>query len=249
LYRGGFIKRVHHPETAERVVLKRHTSLYYDRVRQRVREANRIMSEFRRSGVFVREKEFVDPADRPVLLQRLLSPILCKDIELLWKSYDVVSEQVSLLREQLIRLGKEETQVRRFKALPGIAWIRSVTFFVYMDTPWRFRSKQALWRYLGIGLERRHSGCGPEYLGVAQNANHVLKSMILGAAKSAIAARNNPFAQQHERWIADGISPCNARRNVARSQAATLWGMWKNGSEYRPQWVGVATAAQLAQAS
>jgi transposase len=249
LYRGGFIKRVHHPESVERVVLKRHTALYYDRVRQRVREANRIMSEFRRSGVFIREREFADAADRRTLLRRLLSPILSKDIELLWKSYDVVSEQVETLREQLIRLGRKEPQVRRFTEIPGVAWIRGVTFLVYMDTPWRFRSKQALWRYVGIGLERRHSGNAPEYVCVAQDANHVLKSTILGAAKSAIAAGDNPFAKQYERWIADGIGPRNARRNVARSLATTLWGMWKNGGAYRPQWVGVAAAAQLARAS
>lgn len=249
LYRGGYIKPVHHPESAERVVLKRHTSLYYDRVRQRVREANRIMSEFRRSGVFIRENEFADAADRAALLGRLLSPILCKDIELLWKSYDVVTEQVETLRAQLIRLGRKEPQVRRFTKVPGVAWIRAVTLFVYLDTPWRFASRQALWRYMGIGLERRHSGNGPEYLGVAQDANHVLKSTILGAAKTAIAAGDNPFAQQYERWIADGLSLRNARRNVARSQAATLWGMWKNGGAYRPQWVGVAAAAELARVS
>jgi hypothetical protein len=65
---------------------------------------------------------------------------------------------------------------------------------------------------------------------------------ILGAAKSAIASRNNPFADQYERWIHGGVTPRNARRNVARSQAAVMWGMWKNGDVYRPEWVGVAAA-------
>jgi len=249
LYRGGHIKAVHHAESAERMLLKRHTALYYDRVRQCVREANRIMSEFRRTGIFVHEKDFVHEADRPALLRRLGTPILCEEIELLWRSYDVVNGQVAMMRSQLTCLGRKDPQVRRFTKVPGIAWIRAVTLFVYLDTPWRFHSKQALWRYIGIGLERRRSGNGPLRLGVGQNANHVLKSTILGAAKSAIAAGNNPFADQYERWIADGISLPNARRNVARSQATTLWGMWKYGSEYRPQWVGVAAAAQLARAS
>ncbi len=30
-----------------------------------------------------------------------------------------------------------------------------------------------------------------------------------------------------------GISPKNARRNVARSMAAVMWGMWKNGGRVR----------------
>lgn len=246
LYRGGYIKPVHHAESFERVVLKRHTALYHDRVRQRVREANRIMSEFRRTGVFIRERDFMDETDRPALLRRLGNPILSNNVELLWKSYDVISEQVQTMRAELIRLGRKEPQVRRFKEVPGLGWIRAVTLFVYLDTPWRFASKQALWRYLGIGLERRRSGDAPGYLGVAKCANRVLKSTILGAAKSAITAKKNPFAKQHERWIAHGLSLRNARRNVARSQAATLWGMWKSGDAYHPQWVGIAAAAKLA---
>ena len=73
--------------------------------------------------------------------------------------------------------------------------------------------------------------------------NRALKSTILGAAKSAVARDDNPFADQYRRWIDIGLSAKLARRNVARSLAATLWGLWKNGSAYRPEWVGVAGAA------
>ncbi len=99
-----------------------------------------------------------------------------------------------------------------------------------------------MWRYLGIGLERWHSGNGPERLRVppSMKVNRILKNMILGAAKSAIAARDNPFADQYARWLHAGRSPQIARRNVARSQAATMWGRWKNGNVYRPDWIGVA---------
>ena len=133
--------------------------------------------------------------------------------------------------------------MRRFTELPGIGWVRAATLYVFLDTPWRFASKAKLWKYLGIGLERRGSGNGPERLHVPKHVNRVLKSTILGAAKSAIAQGDNPFADQHRRWIDAGLSPKLARRNVARSLAATLWGLWKNGSAYRPEWVGVAAAA------
>jgi len=130
----------------------------------------------------------------------------------------------------------------RFTAVPGIKWVRASTFFAYVDTPWRFPSKQALWKYLGIGLERRRSGGGPERLRVPWEVNGSLKSAIVGAARTAIVSRENPFAAQYERWIRDGLTPRIARRNVARSQAAVLWGMWKNGDVYRPEQVGVQDA-------
>src|SRR5262249_16219066 len=92
----------------------------------------------------------------------------------------------------------------------------------------------------------KHSGNAPEYLGVPTRAHRLLKGTILGAAHSAVASGNNPFAELYGRWIEQGLSSKLARRNVARAQSATLWGLWKNGSAYRPDWVGVARGARLA---
>ena len=104
-----------------------------------------------------------------------------------------------------------------------------------------------MWKYLGIGLERRHSGQGPEQLRVPRYVHRYLKNAILGAAKSAIVSRDNPFADQYWRYITDGgLKPRVARRSVARSQAAVMWGMWKTGSVYEPERVGVCAWAQAA---
>jgi transposase len=167
-------------------------------------------------------------------------------LPLLWSSYDAAVENEERWRKQLVRLAKHDEVIERFTALPGISWIRAATLYAYVDTPWRFRSKAALWKYLGIGLERKHSGNGPEYLGVPTRAHRLLKGTILGAALSAVASGNNPFAELYGRWIDQGLSSKLARRNVARVLSATLWGLWKNGSAYRPGWVGVAAAAGLA---
>jgi transposase len=250
LYRGGYVKPIHHPETLEQSVFKQHVGLYHDRVRNRVRQALRIIWQFRRHGMVMREGAFVDPKDREDLLKRLPpSRLLRTDLRLLWEGYDVAVRQVTEMRRLLVRQARREPQIRRFTAIPGVKWIRATTFFVYVDTPWRFRSPQALWKYLGIGLERRHSGNGPVQLRPPALMNRPLKNAILGAAKSAIASRNNPFAEQYERWLNAGIKPRTARRNVARSQAAVMWGMWKNGSVYQPEWVGVAAAARVVMPS
>ena len=74
-----------------------------------------------------------------------------------------------------------------------------------------------------------------------------LKNAILGAAKSVIVSRDNPLADQYWRYITDGgLKPRVARRSVARSQAAVMWGMWKTGSVYEPERVGVCAWAQAA---
>jgi transposase len=89
-------------------------------------------------------------------------------------------------------MAKTEPQIVRFRALPGVKWIRASTFFAYVDTPWRFPSKQALWRYLGIGLERWKSGAGPDRVRMPSQVNRSRKSMILGAAKSSEEASRRP---------------------------------------------------------
>ena len=247
LLRGGYLKAVHHPESLGRAIFKHLVLVYHDRVRQRVREANRVMGYLRRYGVFVREKAFRDPEDRGRLLERLPAHRLVQaNLELLWESYDLASAQARQMRQRLVEAAQEEEVIRRFVAVPGIGWVRAATWFAFVDTPWRFQGKAALWKYLGIGLERRHSGQGPAHLGVVKHANRVLKGVVLGAAKRALTAGDNPYAAQYQRWLRAGITPANARRNVARSMAATLWGMWKNGSVYHPEWVGVAAAAVTA---
>ena len=96
---------------------------------------------------------------------------------------------------------------------------------------------------MGIGLEKRQSGNGRVRLSVPKRCNRILKSVILGAAKSAIASRKNIFADQYQRWLDADCSPRIAKRNVARSQAAVMWGMWKSGSGFDEQLVCRATAA------
>jgi transposase len=155
----------------------------------------------------------------------------------LWLEYDAVQACEETWRKRLIARAKQDDIVVRLEEMPGLGWTRAATLRVYLDTPWRFRSPKALWKYLGIGLERRHSGNGPEQLRVPLQVNRLLKSTILGAARSAIAQGENPFADLHRRWLEQGLSTRLARRNVARRLSATIWGLWKNGTPYHPEWV------------
>jgi transposase len=247
LYRGGYVKAVHQVDSLGRAVFKQQVALYHHRVRQRVREGLRLTSLFRQHGVMLREKDYAAAADRPAVLERLPADATLRElVTALWVSYDGLVEQEEAWRKRLIRSAQAEEVVRHFQELPGVGWVRAATLYAYLDTPWRYRSKAALWKYLGIGLERQRSGNGPEHLGVPRRAHRLLKATILGAARSAAAQGANPFADRYRRWIEHGLSPKLARRNVARALAATLWGLWKNGNAYCPEWAGAAEAAARA---
>lgn len=242
LYRGGFIKPVHHSESLDRVVFKRRVALYHDRVRNRTRQANRLMAQCRQLGVFLREHNFADADGWSACRKRLPTrKTIRNDLDLLWKGYRSAAKQVICMRTRVIETARKQGVIRRLVKVPGMRWIRSSTFYAYIDTPFRFRRKQSLWRYIGIGLERRVSGEGSEWVHVARGANRVLKDTIIGAAMSVAASKDNPFVDQYRRWLHDGLSLRNARRNVARSLATVMWGMWKSGADYRPDWVGGST--------
>lgn len=236
---GGYLREVHHPLSESRAVFKRQVALYHDRVRQKVRSALQVIWYLRGWGIIVLEKDFADDATHDQLLSRLPSRRTIRHhVEVLLEAYDCAAGLSSQVQQRLVRMAKQIRQIVRFKQLPGIAWVWGSTFYAYVDTPWRFRSKQALWKYMGIGLERRRSGQGVTRLGVPKRCNFLLKNTILSAARSAVAAGNNPFADQYERWLHDGRSPRIAVRNTARSLSAVMRGMWKNQTDYRPEWVG-----------
>lgn len=239
LFRGGYLKAVHQCQTLTRSVLKQHVSYYHDRVRERVRQGNQVLAWLRRHGVFVASSDLLDEESRDSLLARLpKSSLLRSDVRRLFEIYDVHLKQENEIRNDLVREARKYDVIRRFSELPGVGWIRAATLFVYLDTPHRFRNKSALWRYCGIGLERRRSGNGPTRVSLVSCGHRRLKNALVGAAKSAIASNDSPFADKYEYWREEeGLCPQTARRNVARCIAATLWSLWKSGRVYDPSQV------------
>lgn len=249
LLRGGYLKEVHQPQSLDRSLLKQHVSFYHDRVRERVRQGHQLVAQFRRHGVFASIGDLVDAEEgRPFWRQLPQRKTLLFDLQCLLEVYRLLISQEDQVRAELIRLARREEPVRRFIALPGIAWVRALTFYVYVDTPARFPSKESLWRYCGIGLERRHSGMGRCQVRLSKSGNRRLKDVLLGAAKSAIASGDNPFADKYHNWNQqEGLHPSTARRNVARMIASTMRSLWLNGSAYDPE--GVCGAGRVSSAA
>ncbi len=237
LYRGGYLKSVHQAGTLKRSILKQQVSLYHDRVRERVRQGNQLVALWRRHGIFVSATKLQDDEEWARQLNGLPnSKPLRRGIELVRETYLLLCRQEDSLRKELIGLAKNFEPVRRFIDLPGVRWIRGVTFYAYIDTPHRFANKASLWRYASIGLERRHSGQGPTRTKLSHQGNRRLKNVLVGAAQSAICSTDNPFARKYDHWIKEqGLSASNARRNVARAIATTLWSLWKTGETFDPQ--------------
>ena len=238
LLRGGYLRAVYHSDNDERTELKHWVSLYHDRVRDAVRNINKIRARCRMHGIAIPRLALRDPAHRLKWLLKINHPALAKQLRMLWIGYDATAKQTRIAKQQLIELSKKYHVIRFWKELPGIGLIRATTLFAFLDTPWRFKKKNRLWKYCGVGLQRTTSGTDkkgrprPARLQLPWAVNRTLKSVVLGTAISAINQKDNAFKDYYERMVRDGIITSNARHAVARKLLTVMWGMWKTNSRF-----------------
>jgi transposase len=238
LLRGDYLRTVYHSNDDDRAELKHWISLYHDRVRDAVRSINKIRARCRMYGLTIPRAVVRQPSHRSQWLAKLDHPTLAKQLKLLWIGYDATAKQSRMAKQQLIQLSKKYDIIRFWKQLPGIGLVRATTLFAFLDTPWRFKQKNKLWKYCGVGLQRSASGTDkkgrpkPARLQLPWAVNRTLKNAVLGAALSAINRKNNDFKDYYERMVQDGMITSNARHAVARKLLTVMWGMWKANSRF-----------------
>ena len=247
LLRGGFLRAVHHSDDEQRVLLKQWVGLYHDRVREAVRQVNKIRGRCWQYGLRPPRGALRNRQRREAWLTELGAHPLARQLAMLFLGFDSAARQVEVSRGEMACLSKPYPILRYWRELPGVGPVRSITLLAYLDTPWRFgNNPHKLWKYCGVGLERSSSGkdrLGRMKVGQLQLAwrvNRRLKDAVMGAAISAIQQGRNVFAEQYERLVHNGLTPSNARHTVARKLLTVMWGMWKTGTRLDLSRVGQA---------
>jgi transposase len=163
-----------------------------------------------------------------------------KQLEVLFIGFDAQRTQVKLAKAQLKTMSRGYPIIDFWSELPGMGLIRAMTLFVYVDTPWRFKSPKKLWKYCGVGLQVTSSGKDKNgrpkqgKLQLAWAVNRRLKNVMMGAALSAIRHKTNGFRDYYERLLRKGATRANARHAVARKMLSVMWGMWKTNRRFDP---------------
>jgi hypothetical protein len=243
LLRGGYLRTIYHSDDSDRAELKHWTCLYHDRVRDAVRNILKIRARSRMHGVRIPRLVLRDPVRRLEWLLKLNNSVLAGQLKMLWLGYDATAKQTRIAKRRLAQLSKKYPIIRLWRQLPGIDLIRATTLFACLDTPWRFKRKNKLWKYCGVGLQRTASGTDkkgkpkPARLQLPWAVNRTVKNAVLGAAISAINQKDNPFRRYYQRMVKDGIIPSNARHAVARKVLTVMWGMWKTNSRFNEKLV------------
>jgi len=238
LLRGGYLRAVYHSLDEGRVAFKSWVGLYDGRVKDATRNINKVRACCRMCGIKVPRAALRDVGFRQKWLCTLKDESVAEQLRILWIGYDATATQSRLAKKQVSRLAKQYKIIGYWSELPGVGLIRAATIFAYLDTPRRFRKKNSLWKYCGVGLQRQASGTDrqgrvrPARLKMAWAVNKRLKNAVMGAATSAIRCRDNVFRRDYERMIRDGMRASNARHAVARKMVTVMWGMWKHNCRF-----------------
>jgi transposase len=243
LHRGGYTREVYHTDDEDRLALKEIVALYTDRVRDAVRQVNKLRAQARGCGLRIPSRALSYPAARTRWMATVEPMALRERLSILWRGWDVVRQQAKLAKSQLAKRAQAYPVIAAWQELPGLGLIRAATLFAYLDTPWRFATAKKLYKYCGLGLKRATSGTDNKgkpkegRLCLYKYANHRLKDVLLGAAITAVGRSDNPFQRYYRTCLKEGMTASNARHAVGRKILRVLWGLWKTNSRYDASWV------------
>jgi len=240
LLANGSLRQIHHSANEHHLALKQWTTLYHDRVREKVRQNLKIQSCALQHGIHISSSFLTHPDRRTDWLNEISNPSLVQQLCLLFQGFDTTVCQVAQAQAQMMKHAQRFPMIQKWQKLPGIGPIRAITLYAYLETPWRFKTKSKLFKYCGVGLERCQSGTDrrgrpkPARLKLSPRCNRTLKTVVIGAARCIIDKSDNVFQRDYERMVANGMSNSNALHALARKVLTVLWGMWKSGRSFTP---------------
>jgi transposase len=170
----------------------------------------------------VRAAELIE--DRPELAAAVV-PLL--------KAREAIERQIADLDRKVLRLARNDAQVRRFMTAPGVGAITALCFLATIDDPTRFKRSRSFGAYVGLTTRRYASGevdwtgriskCGDKLLrSYLYEAANVLLTRV--AKWSALKAWGIRLAKR------SGLR--KAKVAVARKLAVILHRMWIDGTEF-----------------
>ncbi len=151
----------------------------------------------------------------------------------LLKARNAIEQQVDDLDRKVMRLARNDAQVRRFMTAPGVGPITALCFLATIDDPTRFKRSRSVGAYVGLTTRRYASG-EIDWTGrISKCGDAMLRSYLYEAA--------NVLLTRVAKWLtlkAWGIRLAKrsglrkAKVAVARKLAVILHRMWIEGTEF-----------------
>jgi len=236
LHYGGYTKEIIHLRDELRW-FKELVFYYHDQVKSQTRLKNKIKAKFRQNGIRCGGKTVYDEKHREAWLKQLPQESGLKwQVEGLLNQLYSLDQHIKQTKERMKQGGRSRPEIRRMRKINGIDWINACTISAIVGDIRRFSNKKKLWMYGGLGMMKRESGGQILESHLSRDYNRHLKCAFKTAARAAVRSKDNPYRRQYNRLTMEqGILPHRAILTVARSIAATVYGVWKQEKDFEPK--------------
>jgi transposase len=160
------------------------------------------------------------------------------EVGLLLDQYDLLERQITDADRRVAGLLDGET-ARRLQTIPGVGPSIAATLLAEIGDIGRFDDFDQLLAYAGVHPAERSSGrkgANPEtawHMSKAGNAH--LRAAAYRMA--VVGVQHNPvIAAHYARKRAAGKSKMNALGHCMRKALSIVWGVWRNGTDFDPNW-------------
>ncbi len=246
LLRMGSLSPVFHSITDVRT-LRELVRNYVTLVQDTTRLMLRIKAIFRARAIPAPGIRVYNPSHRPEWLSQLRERGVGARAAGLYQQLDVAIELRHRAKAAMLNEAHRQPAWKILRSIPFLGPIRCALLLAIIVTPFRFRTKRALWPYAGLAVVTRSSADhvidGPRLRrrrrppltrGLNRNHNPLLKAVFKGAATAA-ASKPGPLQELFEASVARGVSPELAKVTLARKIASVTLSLWKKGERWDPK--------------
>ncbi len=245
LLRVGSVKSTYHGSRSM-LTLKELVRNYDNLVEDSTRVMLRIKALFRARAIATPGNSVYRHSERQRWLALLEQRGARLRAESLYAELDVLSELRPKAKAAMIAEARRHAAWKILRRIPFFGPIRVPQMMAIMVTPFRFRTKRALWPYAGLAVVTHSSGeqefvdgklrrrrRGPLTRGLNRNHNPQLKAIFKGAANAA-AIKPGPLKDYYDACVARGVRQELAKVTLARKLASIVLRLWKKGERWDP---------------
>jgi len=160
------------------------------------------------------------------------------EVRLLLDQFDLLETQIAAADRRVASLLDGEL-ARRLQTIPGVGPSIAATLISEIGEIERFDDFDQLLAYAGVHPAERSSGRKGSSPETAWHMSKAGNSHLRAAAyrMAVVGIRHNPvIAGHYARKRAAGKSKMNAIGHCMRKALAIVWGVWRNGVDFDPNW-------------
>lgn len=160
------------------------------------------------------------------------------EVGLLLDQYDLLERQITDADRRVAELLDGEI-ARRLQTIPGVGPSIAATLLAEIGDIERFGDFDQLLAYAGVHPAERSSGRKGSNPETAWHMSKAGNSHLRAAAyrMAVVGVQHNPvIAAHYARKRAAGKSKMNALGHCMRKALSIVWGVWRNGQDFDPDW-------------